>query len=94
MDWCRAQEPWHTARQQMASQTAVTLEARWLAHMKGKHVSDIWQGYAWVSLPSAKQGNKPTRPTVDCASRCLIATIHRQKSSVLFMTASKSILEH
>lgn len=56
--WCRAQGPWHTARQQMASQTAVTLEVRWLAHMKGKHVSDIWQGYAWVSLPFAKQRNK------------------------------------
>lgn len=64
---CRAQGPWHTARQQMASQTAVTLEVRWLAHMKGKHVSHIWQGYAWVSLPSAKQRNKAKEPSL-----CLI----------------------
>lgn len=64
IDWCRAQGPWHTARQQMASQTAVTLEAKWLAHMKGKHVSDIWQGYAWASLASAKQGNKAKGPSL------------------------------
>lgn len=32
--------------------------------MKGKHVSDIWQGYAWVSLPSAKHGNKAKGPSL------------------------------
>lgn len=57
-DWCWAQGLWPTARQQMAGQTAVTLDVRCLALMKGEQVSDIWQGDMRLVVPPWVTGTK------------------------------------
>lgn len=57
-DWCWAQGLWPSARQQMASQTAVTLDVRCLGLMKGEQVSDIWQGDMRLVVPPWVTGTK------------------------------------